>query len=121
MSVYKSGAFIQQCFSVHPRCLTLQKFTPPELAFFTCTSCRLIHRVTIRALTTRVPVKLASEGRAQSEERVSDLLTGCLSAHAMALSVCEMDVVNDRLGMRCAECRRFFDFEVATFETRERT
>lgn len=120
MSIYKSGAFIQQCFSVHPRCLTLQKFTPPDIAFFTCTSCRLTHRVTIRSLTTRVPVKLAEE-HAQSDEQVQNLLQTCLSAHAMALAIREMDVLNDWLGLRCAECRRLFDLDVSTFETRERS
>ncbi len=120
MSIYKSGAFIQQCFSVHPRCLNLQKFTPPDLVFFVCTSCRLIHRVTIRGMTTRVPVRLASEDK-KTDDRVGEHLTDCLSAHALALMVREMDVVRDWLGLRCAECRRFFDLDVDSFETRERS
>ena len=120
MSIYKSGAFIQQCFSVHPRCLNLQKFTPPDLVFLVCTSCRLTHRVIVRGMTTRVPVQLATEDQSKKDERVHEHLADCLSAHALALMVREMDVVNDWLGLRCAECRRLFDLDVASFETRGR-
>ena len=120
MSIYKSGAFIQQCFSVHARCLTLQKCTPPDLVLFTCTSCRMAHRLTLRAMTTRVPVRLAVKGAAPTDEPAMEYLAQCLSAHAIALMVREMDVVNDWVGLRCAECRRLFDFDVAVFETQQR-
>ena len=72
-------------------------------------------------MTTRVPVKLASGDSPQSDEQVHDLLAACVSPHGIALGIREMDVLNDWLGLRCAECRRLFDLDVATFETRERT
>src|SRR5262245_42940170 len=120
MGTYKSGAFIQQCYSVHPRCLTLQKFTQPDFILFNCTSCRLAHRVTLREMTTRLPVALATESGKGLDEHAVKHLEDCLAAHALALSVREMDVVNDWVGLRCAECRRLYDLNVAAFETLQR-
>ena len=31
-----------------------------------------------------------------------------------------MDVVNESVGLRCAECRRSYDLEVSVFETHQR-
>jgi hypothetical protein len=117
---FKSGAFVQQCFSVHPLCLTLQKFAQPETVILACTSCRLTHRVTIRAMTTRVPVALASEEVTGSDERALSHLAHCAAEHPAAVSIREMDVVRDSLRFRCAECRRFYDLNVAAFETHQR-
>lgn len=120
MSIYKSGAFIQQCFSVHPLCLTLQQFSRPDRIIVTCTSCRLAHRMTVRAMWTRARQTLASEGPGHADDRAVDYLTQCLSTHAMALRVREMDVINDWVGLRCSECRRLYDVDVAAFETQQR-
>jgi hypothetical protein len=118
--LFKSGAFIQQCFSVHPLCLSLHSFAQPDLVVFTCTSCRMTHRVTVRALTTRLPVALASQAMTGTEERGRECLTQCAAAHPMALAIREMDVVRDWVGLRCAECRRLYDLDAAAFETQQR-
>jgi hypothetical protein len=120
MPTFKSGAFIQQCYSVHPRCLTLEKFTQPDVARFACTSCRLVHLVTVRGMTTRLPVALTTQGSPGTEERALDCLTLCMNSHGFGLSVREMDVINDWIGLRCAECRRQYDLDVASFETQQR-
>jgi hypothetical protein len=120
MPTFKSGAFIQQCYSVHPRCLTLEQFTEPDLARFACVSCRLVHLVTVRGVTTRVPVALAAREGPGTNERASDCLARCLNSHGPGLTVREMDVINDWIGLRCAECRRQYDLDVASFETQQR-
>ena len=51
MSVFKSGAFLQQCFSVHPLTLNLKIVTPPDLVGVFCTNCRMKHRMIIRQVT----------------------------------------------------------------------
>ena len=117
---FQSGAFIQQCFSVHPLCLSLQKFASPDLIVLTCTACRMTHRVTVRTMTTRVPVALASKEVTGSDKRGRDHLAQCASSHPLALGVRQMDIVRDSVGLRCAECRRFYDLDVATFETHQR-
>lgn len=119
-SVFKSGAFIQQCFSAHPRCVMLQKLVQPDTVVFTCTSCRLTHTVTVRTMATRVPVALAATEVSGSDERARDHLAQCVAAHPLSVSVREMDVLRDAMGLRCADCRRIYDLEVAAFETHQR-
>jgi hypothetical protein len=118
--IFKSGAFIQQCFSVHPLCLSLHSFAGPDLLVFTCTSCSMTHRVTVRALRTRLPVALAPRATRGTEERGPECLTQCATAHPLALAIREMDVVQDWVGLRCAECRRLYDLDAASFETHQR-
>jgi len=118
--VFESGAFIQQCFSVHPLCLNLHAFARPDRVVLTCTSCRMTHRMTVRTLTTRLPVALASESVTATDERGWEHLAECATTHPMALRVREMDVVREWVGLRCAECRRLYDVDVAAFETHQR-
>ena len=118
--IFKSGAFIQQCFSVHPLCLAFHTYAQPETVVFTCTSCRLTHRISVRAMRTRVPVALAHDDVSGSQERALDHFLRCTSAHPAAVVVREMDAVRDVMGLRCAECRRLYDIEVAAFETHQR-
>jgi hypothetical protein len=47
-------------------------------------------------------------------------LKTCLGTHAPALSVREMDVFQDAVWLRCAECRAQFDLAVSQFETHQK-
>ena len=49
--VIRSGAFLQQCWSVHPLCLTVKRVEPDRIVVLTCSSCRMVHRVTADAVT----------------------------------------------------------------------
>jgi hypothetical protein len=118
--VFKSGAFIQQCFSVHPLCLSLHSFARSDLLVFTCTSCGMTHRVMVRALRSRLPVALASEAERGAEEQAHACLARCATVHPLALAIREMDVVRDWVGLRCADCRRLYDVDAAGFETHQR-
>ncbi|WP_447973516.1 hypothetical protein [Nitrospira sp. Kam-Ns4a] len=120
--VFKSGAFVQQCFSVHPRCLVLKKLALPERLILACTSCNLQHRLTLRALASRSPAAHAPhEGTppVAVERAAEDWIAHCATAHQTALGVREMDVLRDFVGLRCAECRRLYDLDVAFFETHQ--
>ena len=48
------------------------------------------------------------------------LLASCLQTHAAALSLREMDVFEDLVVVRCAECRRHYAVTVAAFETHQK-
>lgn len=117
---FQSGAFIQQCFAAHRLCLTLKKLALPEKVLLSCTSCNMLHRLTVRALTTRKPAELSSGEKTRTEEGAADHLMQCAATHQAALGVREVDVVRDVVGFRCAECRRTYDLEVAVFETHQR-
>lgn len=120
--VFKSGAFVQQCFSVHPRCLVLKKLALPEKLILACTSCNLQHCLTLRTLTTRSPVaRPPHEGTppVETERTPEAWFAGCAASHQPGLGVREMDVLRDFVGLRCAECRRLYDLDVLRFETQQ--
>jgi hypothetical protein len=119
--IIRSGAFLQQCWSVHPLCLTVKRVEPERIVVLTCSSCRMVHRVTTGAIT-----KQKSTG--DSSLPASDLsqpdgllaLKSCVGTHAPALSVREMDVFQDVVWVRCAECRAQYDLTVSQFETHQK-
>ncbi|MBI4400154.1 MAG: hypothetical protein HY581_00800 [Nitrospirae bacterium] len=120
---FKSGAFIQQCFAVHPLCLSLKKLELPERIVLSCSSCNLLHRLTVRAMTTGAAALLQSAGEVRvtkGERTAVDHLAECAATHQSALGVRAMDVARDSVGLRCAECRRMYDLDVSAFETHQR-
>ena len=119
--IIRSGAFLQQCWSVHPLCLAVKRIEADRIVVLTCSSCRMVHRVTAGAITRQasaVDSSLPESGLAQAEGLSA--LKNCLGAHALALSVREMDVFQDALWIRCAECRAQFDLSVFQFETHQK-
>jgi hypothetical protein len=119
--IIRSGAFLQQCWSVHPLCLTVKRVEPDRIVVLTCSSCRMVHRVTADAVTRKASVVESSSpesGPAQPDGLVA--LKTCLGTHAPALSVREMDVFQDAVWLRCAECRAQFGLAVSQFETQQK-
>jgi len=119
--IIRSGAFLQQCWSVHPLCLMVKRIEPERIVVLTCSSCRMVHRVTTATITTHVSTgnpSLPARVIAQPDGLVA--LQSCLSTHAPALSVREMDVFQDAVWIRCAECRSQFDLTVFQFETHQK-
>ena len=117
---FQSGAFIQQCFASHRLCLTIKKLALPEKILLACTSCNMLHRLTVRALTAHAPAARAVAEGVHGGDEAADCLRHCLAAHQTALGVREVDVLQDSVGLRCAECRRSYDLDVAAFETHQR-
>jgi hypothetical protein len=119
--IIRSGAFLQQCWSVHPLCLTVKRIEADRIVVLTCSSCRMVHRV-----TTGMIIKKAATGGSfplEPDPVQTDGLAAlrtCLAAHAPALSVREMDVFQDALWLRCADCRAQFDLAVSQFETHQK-
>jgi len=120
--VFRSGAFVQQCFAVHPLCLSLKR-TSAEQILLACSSCNMTHRLTLRSITS--PVHLAAV-EAQpppapaDEGRAAERLLHCATAHPAAVRVRALDVLEDAAGLRCAECRRLYDLDIASFETHQK-
>lgn len=120
--VIRSGAFLQQCWSVHPLCVTIKRMTDEQVVVLSCSSCKSAHYL---ATTTVVSNGLSGQG-ASAEDNVRDeppageYLKACVSSHPAALSLREMDVFQDLVRLRCADCRRLYDLTVETFETRQK-
>ena len=122
--IFRTGAFLQQCWSVHPLCLSVRRFTADNPLGLACTSCRFAHYVTMASASVG-----AASGSEESpdQQKASDaerdarpLLASCLDAHAAALSLREMDVFEDVVVIRCAECRRHYALDVSAFETHQK-
>jgi hypothetical protein len=121
--VYQSGAFIQQCFAVHPLCLALKRIEDDGRLIIICTSCRMVHHVLVEDVVTRVaavPADAPDLNRAPPTT-ARDVLTACAVSHPVAVTIREMDVIRDSVGMRCAECRRVFNLQVAAFESHQKS
>ncbi len=116
-SIAKSGAFLQQCFSVHPRCLEVKRCQPATV-LLQCTSCRFVHRIAVERIETRAShVDAVAE---RDEPPGGDRLTQCVDQHRHDLAIRAMDVLEDFVGLRCAACRRLFDLRATAFETEQR-
>jgi hypothetical protein len=120
--VFHSGAFIQQCVAVHPLCISLKRFEEQNKLVFTCSSCRMAHHVTIDSVMARLSIAMdAPDPSARpSREAAAGMLATCIVEHTGAVLIRELDVIQDRLGLRCATCRRVFDLHTVTFETRQK-
>lgn len=121
--VFRSGAFLQQCWSVHPLCVAVKRMAGNQL-ILACTSCRFAHYLTLTSVDVRAAAAPegteASSGKAAVLPDAQAQLVGCLDAHAAALSLREMDVFEDLALLRCAECRRHYALHVASFETHQK-
>jgi hypothetical protein len=113
MNVYKSGAFLQQCFSVHPLSLDLKLVAPPEIVGVLCANCRMRHRLTLHQVTA-----LPTE---KTESRNNELvfLQECFHGHPEDVRISSVHVERQAVEFRCRPCRRTFVLDVALFETRQ--
>ncbi|HEX2056290.1 MAG TPA: hypothetical protein VHF07_07340 [Nitrospiraceae bacterium] len=122
VQVFRSGAFVQQCFAVHPLCLTLKRFENQNKLVFTCTSCRMAHHVTLNQVIARVSIVMdAPDDPVQPlRDEPAAVLDRCIVDHAGAVTIREMDVLQDYMGLRCGQCRRVFDLHIASCESRQK-
>jgi hypothetical protein len=117
--VIRSGAFLQQCWSVHPLCLAVKRMGEDRIMVLTCSSCRSAHHLAINQI---VPKDSASQepttaGATGEEVSAETLLSACLMTHRASLTLREMDVFQDVVLIRCADCRRHYGLHVSAFET----
>jgi hypothetical protein len=120
---FQSGAFVQQCFAVHPLCLAIKRMESEGRLIVVCTSCRMIHHMVIEQVVARVAaVPLGGEViSAKAMPTAKELLAACLLEHPVAVTIRELDVIRDNVGLRCGECRRMFDLQVSTFESHQKS
>lgn len=119
---FQSGAFVQQCFAVHPLCLSLKRIDDQGRLVVACTSCRMMHLMTADQVVGRVAaVPLGGEGDSPNAmPTAKESLESCLRAHPVSVTIRELDVIRDTVGLRCGECRRIFDMQVSAFESQQK-
>lgn len=116
--IIRSGAFLQQCWSVHPLCVSVKRMVDDRTLVLACRSCKMAHHV---ALGMVVPKESASvPDRPPGQALGESLLSGCVETHQASLTLREMDVFQDVMLLRCAECRRHYEVTVTAFETHQK-
>jgi len=122
--VIRSGAFLQQCWSVHPLCVTVKRIADDRTVVLLCSSCRSAHHLQCVSVVAQPSAAQGEAGnQAPAEvEAAGELakLATCIAAHRPALSLREMDVFEDRVLIRCADCRCHYSLAVAQFETHQK-
>jgi hypothetical protein len=120
---FQSGAFVQQCFAVHPLCLSLKRIDEEGRLVIACTSCRMMHLMATDQVVARVAaVPLGGEmTSAKAAPTAKELLGACLQTHPVSVTIRELDVIRDSVGLRCADCRRMFDLHVSMFESHQKS
>lgn len=120
---FQSGAFVQQCFAVHPLCLSLKRIDDQGRLVVGCTSCRMMHLMTADQVVGRVAaVPLGGElDSPNAMPTAKESLESCLRAHPVSVTIRELDVIRDTVGLRCGECRRIFDMQVSAFESLQKS
>ena len=113
MPIFKSPAFIQQCFAVHPLSLSVKKVALPEMVGILCTNCNMRHRLQISLCQSQNGDEpLTDVGAAQSLEH-------CMADHAVDLRVSQVSSESDFVQFRCGLCRRAYHMNVSLFETHQ--
>jgi hypothetical protein len=117
--IIRSGAFLQQCWSIHPLCLAIKRMTEDRTIVVVCSSCKSAHHLSVSLVASRTA---ASGGAVAATPAAEDeaLLSRCLAQHQTAITLRQMDVFQDMVLLRCAECRRHYDLTVAAFETHQK-
>lgn len=118
--IIRSGAFLQQCWAIHPLCVTVTRLEKARTVVLACRSCNSAHYVMAELVTSYE--SLAQESLAQQRNGPAPgdfLLANCLQNHRTSVALREMDVFQDLVILRCGLCRRHYRLQVASFETHQ--
>lgn len=116
MPVFTSGAFFQQCFSVHPLSLCLKLVSLPETLGILCVNCRMRHRMTVDRHHRPSALEQPDPG---SPVEGMDALHACFQAHPEEVRVATVDVGHQLVQLRCRPCHRIFKLGIRLFETHQ--
>ena len=111
MPIFNTGAFLQQCFAVHPLSLSFKVVTLPDKVGILCANCNMRHRLTVTKFHTH-----------QHNEELTDSgavphLKQCADTHSDDVRVSGVNVERDSVQLRCRECQRTYHIQVSLFET----
>lgn len=120
--VVRGGAFLQQCWSVHPLCVVVKRMGVDRTVVLSCSSCKSAHYLTAGMVSPQDSAahEEAAGGHVHKEVSGDLLLDACITAHRASITLREMDVFQDLVLLRCADCRRHYTIHVSAFETHQR-
>jgi hypothetical protein len=82
----------------------------------------MAHHIEVDNVTARVSVVTDAPDdpvRPVVDEAVA-ALDRCIVEHAGAVTIRELNVLGEAMGLRCAQCRRVFDLHIASCESRQK-
>ncbi len=122
MQIARSGAFLQQCWSVHPLCVAVKRMGDDRRLVLSCSSCKSGHYLTVGLVTSKDATASDFVAAGQIGQAVTgeELLSACIVTHRSAITLREMDVFQDLVLLRCADCRRHYTVQVSVFETHQK-
>ncbi len=84
-----------------------------------CSSCKSTHHLALGSVasTASSAQDPAGAGVAQAEASAEELLNACVTTHQASVTLRNMDVFQDLVLLRCADCRRQYEMTVSAFET----
>jgi len=96
--------------------------TDERAVVLSCSSCKSAHYLTVAAVSSKETLapRRAEENELKDEQHGEALLKACVSTHSPSLTLREMDVFQDLVRLRCADCRRQYELTVSAFETRHK-
>ncbi|MCI0527073.1 MAG: hypothetical protein L0Y56_06480 [Nitrospira sp.] len=109
MSTSMSPAFLQQCFEIHRKSLSLKQIKDARMLIL-CTECKLHHTLTVQSK--------AVSGTHPSSQPIVPPFTQCAANHLSAINIHKVDVVQDNVDLRCTQCQRTDAFTITQCETR---
>lgn len=117
--IVRSGAFLQQCWSVHPLCVTVKRRGENRTVVLSCSSCKSTHYLTVDMVVPHDSMSQQEAGGHDGDTGTAGdvSLDACIAAHRTSISLREMDVFQDLAVLRCADCRRHYTLHVSAFET----
>ena len=122
IQIVRSGAFLQQCWSVHPLCVAVKRMGDDRRLVLSCSSCKSGHYLTVGLVTSKDATASDFVAAGQIGQAVTgeELLSACIVTHRSAITLREMDVFQDLVLLRCADCRRHYTVQVSVFETHQK-
>lgn len=110
-NIFKTGAFLQQCFSVHPLSLSFKMFMFPDKLGIFCQNCKIRHRLTISNISKMIgSSEMLTVG-------VADILRYCAENHQGMLQVTEVSVEFNAIKLRCRTCKASFQLTIMLYES----
>ncbi|MCP9454716.1 MAG: hypothetical protein NNA18_01230 [Nitrospira sp.] len=118
--IIRSGAFLQQCWSVHPLCVMVTRLEGERTVVLVCSSCKSAHYVMAELVISHESSAQGPLAQQEAEQMPGDLLlANCLRDHRTSVLLREMDVFQDLVVLRCRMCRRHYTLQVASFATHQ--
>ena len=110
-NIFKSGAFLQQCFSMHPLSLSVKMIALPDKIGIACANCKSRHRLTFSTL-----IRIIGDSESM-KDGADQTLQSCITEHNNALHVTEVSVDQEIVQFRCRLCKIGFQATILVYET----